>query len=141
MTEAEAQALINEAAGIDAGQAAHGEAAAAGMLDEGGNIVLPDEMAKAAEWFLIPKTLAWAITTVFPETRKHYTDAACMDLAKAIVPVAEKYGLTGIGDCPELSLLVATGMFCVPGYMAHKQRKALELEEERARREGADNGG
>lgn len=132
MTEQEAQALMREGAAIDAGQAAHDEAAATGMLDEKGQIVVPpdDSQAKALEWFIVPKTLAWAITAVFPETAPHYTDEKCMELAHAIVPVAEKYGLNGIGESPELMLLVGTGMFCAPGYLAYKSRKAAKLEKD-----------
>lgn len=131
MTPQEAQALINEGAGIDAGQAAHDEAAATGMLDDKGQIIVPpdDSQARAMEWFIVPKTLAWAITAVFPETAKHYTDEKCMELARAIVPVAEKYGLNGIGESPELMLLVGTGMFCAPGYLAFKARKAAQIEQ------------
>jgi hypothetical protein len=133
MTEQEANALISEAAGIDAGAAAHAEAAASGNLDDRGNIVVQADPieAKAMEWFIVPKTLAWAITAVFPETAKHYTDEKCMELSRAIVPVAEKYGLNGIGESPELMLLLGTGMFCAPGYLAYKQRKAAREEAER----------
>jgi hypothetical protein len=139
MTEQEAQALIAEGAGIDAGQAAHDEAAATGMLDDKGQIIVPpdDTQARAAEWFIIPKTLAWAITAVFPETAPHYTDEKCMELAHAILPVAEKYGLNGIGESPELMLLLGTGMFCAPGYLAYKARKAAQLEQAaKAKRDG-----
>lgn len=128
MTPAEAAALVREGEGIDLGEAEHAAAAEAGMLDTNGAIITPDENARAAEWFMVPKMLAWAITAVFPETAPHYTDAKCMELAKAIVPVADKYGISGMGDSPELMLLMGTGMFCLPGYMAHKQRKAAALE-------------
>lgn len=126
MTEQEMQALVNEGASIDAAAGAHAEAAAAGNLDDKGNIIAPPDltMEKAAAWFIFPKALAWAITTVFPETERYYTDAKCMELAHAIVPVAEKYGLDGPGDSPELTLLMGTGIFCVPAYLAYKQRKA-----------------
>lgn len=138
MTPQEAEALVREGSSIDAGEAAHAEAAASGMLDERGAIIIPDEAARAAEWFMVPKMLAWAITAVFPETAPHYTDAKCMELAAAIVPVADKYGLSGIGDSPELMLLMGTGMFCLPGYMAHKGRQAARAAEEQARQEGGD---
>jgi hypothetical protein len=122
-SEKEAAALINEASRIDQGEAAHADAAANGQLDERGQIVMPDETAAAAEWFLVPKTLGWIITTIFPETEGQFSDARCMELAKAIVPVAEKHGLNSIGDSPELVLLIGTGMFCMPGYLAYRARK------------------
>ncbi|MBV6324369.1 hypothetical protein [Duganella violaceipulchra] len=140
MTPQEAEALVREGAAIDAGAAAHSEAAASGNLDERGQIVAPDENARAMEWFMVPKVIAWAITAVFPETAPNYSDAKCMELAHAIVPVADKYGLSGVGDSPELMLLLATGMFCAPGYLAHKGRKEKAIAEEKARLEGGSDG-
>lgn len=140
MTPQEAEALVREGAAIDAGAAAHSEAAAAGNLDDRGQIVAPDENARALEWFMVPKVIAWAVTAVFPETAPAYSDAKCMELAHAIVPVADKYGLSGVGDSPELMLLLATGMFCAPGYLAHKGRKEKAAAEERARLEGGGDG-
>lgn len=131
MTEQEAQALVAEATAIDGAAAAHAEAAAAGNLDAKGNALPPPDpvdetAAKAAEWFIVPKTLAWAITAVFPELAEHYTDAKCMELATAIVPVADKYGWSGVGDAPELTLLVGTAFFCMPAYQAHQARQAAK---------------
>jgi hypothetical protein len=140
MTEQEAQALIAEGAGIDAGAAAHAEAAATGNLDTKGNIIAaPDPnvelMEKAKNWFIIPKTLAWAITAVLPETAPAYTDDRCMELAKAIVPVADKYGWNGLDDSPELMLLMGSAMFCAPGYLAYKARQNAKKEAEAKARE------
>lgn len=137
MTEQEAQALIKEGAGIDTGEAAHAEAAAAGQLDGRGQIVAPDPDARAMEWFLIPKTIAWALTTIYPELAPHYTDAKCLELARAIVPVAEKYGINGMGESPELMLAIGCVGFGAPAYMAHRQRKAEQAARER---EGQDDG-
>lgn len=126
MTDQEMQALIAEGTAIDAGQAAHDAAAAEGRIDDKGGIIAPvdETTAKAAEWFMIPKALAWAITSVFPETTPCFSDEKCMELAKAIVPVADKYGLNGPGDSPELALVVGTAFFCMPAVAAYKQRKA-----------------
>lgn len=138
-----AKQLVAEGNALDQGLAAHAEAAANGSLDASGQIVAPDPDAelnrKAADWFMIPKALAWAITTVFPETKQHYTDEACMDLARSIVPVGEKYGLNGVGDSPELTLLIGTAFFCAPGYMAYQARKELALKAQQAAR--AQKGG
>ena len=133
LSEQEMQALVREGEGIDAGAAAHAEAAASGNLDANGNALPPPDpvdltAAKAAEWFIVPKTLAWAITAIFPELAPHYSDAKCMELATAIVPVAEKYGWEGVGDAPELGLLVGTAFFCMPAYQVHKARQAAKLE-------------
>lgn len=133
MTEQEMQALVREAEGIDAGAAAHAEAAANGQLDDKGQIIAPPDpvdetAAKAAEWFIVPKTLAWAITAIFPELAPHYSDEKCMELATAIVPVADKYGWSGVGNSPELALAMGTAFFCMPAYQAHKHRQAAKLE-------------
>jgi len=140
MTPQEANALIAEGAGIDLGAQAHAEAAATGNLDDQGRI-LPapspeDELNRKAEnWVMLPQVIAWAITTVFPETKPHYSEAACMDLARKIVPVADKYGLDGIEASPELMLGIGTAMFCMPGYMAFKKRKAVQAQEDKERRD------
>ncbi len=131
MTPQEMEALVREGDAIDAGAAAHAEAAAAGNLDDKGQILAPPDPAilaaeKAAEWFLVPKTLAWAITTVFPELAPHYTDEKCMELATAIVPVADKYGWSGVGNSPELALAMGTAFFCMPAIQAHKARNAAK---------------
>jgi hypothetical protein len=133
MTPAEAAAMMAEAGAIDAGQA-QAEDEALNPPAPGAELVTVE--SAAMEWFIIPKALAWAITTVFPETKPAYTDAACLELAGAIAPVAEKYGLNGPGDSPELTLLMATGMFCVPGYLAYKQRKDQLAAAAKAAREG-----
>jgi hypothetical protein len=139
MTEQDALALMAEAGALDAGQV-QAAADAANPPAPGGAqaVAVPPELAAAAEWFLIPKALAWALTAVFPETAPHYTDEKCMELAGAIAPVAEKYGLSGPGDSPELTLLMGTAFFCVPGYLAYQQRKkATAAEGEAARKGGA----
>lgn len=140
MTEAEAQALINEGAGIDAAAAQYSEAAATGQLDGNGGVIAPDPDAGAMGWIIVPEMLAWAITTVFPETQKHYTDAAKMNLARAIAPVAEKYGWEGAGEQPELMLVVAVAGFAAPAYMARRERIAEAAKQAEAARIGAGDG-
>lgn len=129
MSPQEMEALVREADAIDAGAAAHAQAAAEGNLDAKGEIMAPPDPAaqaaeKAAEWFIVPKTMAWAITAVFPELAPHYTDDKCMELANAIVPVADKYGWSGVGNSPELALAMGTAFFCMPAIQAHRHRQA-----------------
>lgn len=126
MTELEMQALMREGASIDQGAAAHAEAAATGNLDDKGQIVeaVDPTEAKAAAWMIIPQTLAWAITAAMPETGPAYTQEKCLELARAFVPVADKYGWDGIGDAPELTLIMCTVAFGAPGFVAYKARKA-----------------
>lgn len=139
MNENDASILMNEAQGIDGIEAEHAQAAQEGRLDPAGQVIEVDPNARAMEWFLIPKTIAWAITALYPETAKCYSDAKCLELAHAIVPVADKYGITGIGDSPELSLIVAAAMFGAPAYIAHGQRK-LAKEEAQADKGAPANG-
>jgi hypothetical protein len=140
MTPLEAEALLREASAIDQGAAAHAEAAATGNLDDKGQIIAPPPPAdllaeKAAEWYVVPKTLAWAITAVFPELAPHYSDEKCMELAKAIVPVADKYGWAGVGNSPEIALAMGTAFFCLPAYQAHKARQAEKAEKAKRERQ------
>lgn len=136
----EQMVLMREAEGIDGQEAVHAEAAAEGRIDPRGQIIEHDPDARAMEWFLIPKAIAWGITTIYPETAAAYTDAKCLELARAIVPVADKYGLSGIGDSPELTLLMAAAFFGAPGYLAHQARKQ-EAEKARDADKGASDGG
>lgn len=96
--------------------------------------------AAAMEWVIVPELLAWVITSIYPETEKQYTQEKKMGLARAIAPVAEKYGLSGVGDSPELMLCVAGFGFGMPAYMAHTARKKL-AQEQQQQEQGAENGG
>lgn len=129
------EAMVRQADAIDAGAAAYETAAAEGNLDEKGNVLPPPDPVdltaeKAAQWAIIPQTLAWAITAVFPETAPAYTPEKCMELANAIVPVADKYGWNGPGNSPELGLVLASAFFSMPAYMAYKTRQAAKAEAE-----------
>lgn len=129
LTPQQMEALVREGEGLDAGVAAHEQAAAEGNLDDKGQIIAPPDPVdlteqKAAEWMIVPQTLAWAITAALPETAPAYTPEKCMELARAFVPVAEKYGWNGPGESPELSLLLCSAMFCAPAYIAVKHRQA-----------------
>ena len=125
MTEQEAQQLIAQGDTIDTAQAQHAQEAIGGVP-----AAPPHPDAAAMEWFIVPKSLAWLVTTLFPETASAYTDEKCLELARAIVPVAEKYGMNGPGDSPELTLLGAAAMFSMPAIMAHKKRKKEAADKE-----------
>lgn len=137
MTPEEAQSLMQEGAGIDAGEAEHAEASLEGRIDARGQVVEPNPDAAAMEWFLVPKMLAWAITTVYPETKDQFDDAKCMELARAIVPVAEKYGVNGMSESPELMLLAGCAMFGTPAYLAYKARQRTEAIRQQGRDQAA----
>lgn len=137
MTEAEAQALINEGAGIDAGEVAHAEAAANGTLSPSGQIIVPDPDAAAMEWMFVGEIIGFVAKAMMPETEKYYTQERSLELARAFVPVAEKYGWTGNQVAPEVGLAMAGFGFAMPAVMAYRARKALAAPVE----PGASDGG
>lgn len=122
----ELENLVAQGAAIDAGIDLENQEAA-GVAEVPGN---PD--AQAMEWVIVPEILAWVITTIYPETKPNYTEGSKMDLARKIAPVAEKYGLNGLGDSPELMLCIGAVGFAMPAYLAHKARKQLnEVKDEK----------
>lgn len=145
MTEQEAQALLMQGTAIDTSEAAFTDAAAAGLLDDRGRPMaapVPDPDAAAMEWVIIPQTLAWGIKLVFPEVAECYTQAAELDLARKIAPVAEKYGWNGPGNAPELALAIGAIGFSMPAVLAYKARKEKSLQEpENKPQGGAESGG
>ncbi len=137
MTEQEALALMQEGAGIDAGEQAHAEAAASGMLDQRGGIIAPDPDAKAMEWMFVPEILSFFACHLLPECAPAYTKEANLNLARAFVPVAEKYGWNGVAS-PEISLALASFAFSMPAVMAYRERKERAQAEAKAREEGGN---
>lgn len=143
MTEVEAQMMLMQGAAIDQGAAASTEAAMGGTLDGQGNIVPtaaanPD--AAAMEWLIIPQTIAWALKMVFPEVAANYTEAAEMDMARKIVPVAEKHGWDGPGSSPEIALVFGAIGFSMPAFLAYRARKEAAKVIEPQPEGGADDG-
>lgn len=124
MDEKEFAQLAQQGAAIDAGEAAHADAAAAGLLDTRGNIMAVDPDARAMEWLIIPQMAAMVAKAVYPEVAHLYTDERCMEVARAFVPVADKYGWTGSQVGPEVGLIMAGVGFAAPAFMAHRARKA-----------------
>lgn len=122
--EREMAALLQEGAAIDIGEAAHADAAAAGQLDQRGQIIVPDADAGAMEWVFVGEMLGALAGAIFPEVEKYYTDEAALRLARKIAPVAEKYGWQGMESSPEIGLGLAALGFAMPCVMAYKTRKA-----------------
>ncbi len=117
------EALIRAGASIDSGAAEHAEAEAAGQIDARGNIVQVDPDAAAMEWMFVPAIIAMIAKTILPETADSYSDDRCMDLARAFVPVAEKYGWSGNTMSPEIGLAVVGFGFAMPAVLAYRKRK------------------
>lgn len=125
--------LVLQGAAIDAGADAEASEAA--------GIAPVDPMAAVNEWMLVPEVLSWIITSIYPETAPSYTPERKMQLATAIVPVAEKYGLSGVGDSPELMLGVAALGFGMPAYLAHQARKKAKEQEAETVENGSNERG
>lgn len=82
--------------------------------------------ASARQWGSIAYMIGGALAMVAPELRQVYTERACMDWGRAVVPVAEKYGWSGVGHLPELGLLIATAGLAVPSVLAVRAAVAKE---------------
>lgn len=145
MTEVEAKKFLLQGAAIDTTESAAAELATSGEIDASGKIVMPsapDPDAAAMEWLILPQMLAWGFKVAFPEVATHYTAEAEMDLARKIVPVAEKYGWNGPGNAPELALAVGAIGFSMPAVLAYKARKEKPQEDpEKGASGGAESGG
>lgn len=116
-------ALIGKAQGIDNGQAEYSQAIEEGRVDERGHVLAPDPDAAAMEWMFVGEMLGFVAKAILPETAPHYTEAQSLNLARAFVPVAEKYGWSGNRLAPELALVMAGIGFGMPAYMAFRVRK------------------
>lgn len=115
-----------------------------------------DAEEQAREWGMIAYTIGGALAMLAPELREVYTERACMDWGRAVVPVADKYGWNGPSGVPEIGLAISTMGLAVPSFLviraklAHlkAQREAAEAAAKRgdggaaeAGTGGAANGG
>ena len=82
--------------------------------------------ASARQWGSIAYMIGGALAMVAPELRQVYTERACMDWGRAVVPVADKYGWNGVGHLPELGLLIATAGLAVPSVLSVRAAVAKE---------------
>lgn len=112
--------MVAQGAALDAGAELENQEAMGLIQPE------TDPNAAAMEWLIVPQMLSFVIKTIYPETAAHYTEANEMQLAKAIVPVAEKYGWNGFNGSPEIMLGMAAVGFAMPAFLAHKARKQAE---------------
>jgi hypothetical protein len=103
-----------------------------------------DADAQARGWGVIMWTVGSALAMVAPELRQVYTDDACLNWGRSVVPVAEKYGWSGPANVPELGLLISTAGLAVPSYLVIKAKLAAMREAreaaERARKAAAAEG-
>lgn len=94
---------------------------------------LPGEPAPidpAAEWEMTLSVLVAALSPALPYIPTVYTPDAIKALSAAIVPVADKYGLSvgGLMSGPEIGLLLVAGPLALATVVAHKQWRAEQDE-------------
>ncbi len=84
----------------------------------------PEFQAKA--WAAMVQAIGGMLSMIAPELQQVYTDKACLEWGRSVVPVAEKYGWNGPSSVPELGLLIATVPLALPtGFILHARIKAL----------------
>lgn len=84
----------------------------------------PEFQAKA--WAEMAKSIGGLLSMIEPALEQVYTERACLQWGRAVVPVAEKYGWNGPSSIPELGLLIATVPLALPtGFLLHQRIKAL----------------
>ncbi|ALS61858.1 hypothetical protein [Pandoraea norimbergensis] len=110
-------------------------AAAAPLPGEPEPINPADELA---ELIVLGVTVASPLLPYLPSI---YTPDVCKQLAAAIVPVAEKYGIdvSGVRGGPELTLIMTALPLAAMTFAAHKQWRA-EVEKARTLEMDAQNG-
>jgi hypothetical protein len=81
-----------------------------------------DSEQGAREWGVIAFTIGGALSMLAPELRQVYTEDACLNWGRSVVPVAEKYGWNGPANVPELGLLIASAGLAVPSFLAIRER-------------------
>lgn len=84
----------------------------------------PEFQAKA--WAAMVQSIGGILAMIAPELQQVYTDKACLEWGRSVVPVAEKYGWNGPSSIPELGMLIATVPLALPtGFIIHARLKAL----------------
>ncbi len=83
---------------------------------------------EAKGWAGLPYVFGGILARGMPELREVYTEAACLDWGRAMVPVARKYGWTlGGAECL-ITLAAATWTLAGPTLDAIKRRRAPKSE-------------
>jgi hypothetical protein len=87
-----------------------------------------DLEAGARSWAMIAFTIGGGLSLLAPELKPVYSEDACMQWGRSMMPVAQKHGWNSPGALPELGLLVTTVGFAVPSFIVirEKLRQAKE---------------
>ncbi|GLC96846.1 hypothetical protein Tamer19_62550 [Cupriavidus sp. TA19] len=82
----------------------------------------PEPVDPAVEWEMSLTLLVTVLSPALPYLPTIYTPDTIKALAGAIVPVADKYGLSvgGIMSGPEIGLLLVAGPLALSTYVAHR---------------------
>lgn len=120
--------LVDEVEGPSPEQAQQQQAEAeqAQAMDEG-----------ARQWGVIAYMLGNAVGMFVPEAKAIYTEDACMNWGRAMMPVAQKRGWNSPSALPELGLFIATAGLVVPTFLLIRAKVAAIKEG----REGVEKAG
>jgi hypothetical protein len=78
--------------------------------------------ALALEWSELPAAVGKGLSFVIPEAPQIWTDKACLEWGKAMVPIAKKYGWEPLKGMAWLKLLGATGALVGPTVFVVRER-------------------
>jgi hypothetical protein len=92
----------------------------------------------AQSWGMIAFTIGGGLAMMCPELKQVYTEDACMQWGRSMMPVAQKYGWNSPGALPELGLAMCTLSLAVPSVLAVREKlrqakEAKKLEEAAAK--------
>lgn len=86
----------------------------------------------ARSWGLIAFTIGGGLSMLAPELKQVYTEDACMQWGRSMMPVAEKYGWNSPAALPELGLLITSLGLGVPTYLVIREKLRVAKEEKAA---------
>lgn len=78
--------------------------------------------AQAQSWGMVMFTVGGMATMIAPELRQIYTQERCFEWGQSAYAVAEKHGLKGPGNMPEITLLASTMSFAIPTFFAVREK-------------------
>lgn len=76
----------------------------------------------AREWGVLAFTIGNALAMFAPELKQVYTEEACLNWGRSVVPVAEKYGWGGTSRVPEIGMALATIGLVAPTVIVIRHR-------------------
>lgn len=80
--------------------------------------------AAAKSWGMVMFTMGGMACMIAPELRPVYSQERCFEWGQNAHAVAEKYGLSGPKNMPEMALLASTVTFALPTFFAVREKLA-----------------